>query len=193
MGLYFYDTTPLYKGQKKVKVEGKDGEAQITASVVYVDGREQSRQVLSRIVVSEPVTKVTRVGTKPIPPKSPTGTFMRPFRGIVTSNYGYRGSEFHTGVDFAGPYGSTIVASDGGTVVFSGWKGNYGYCVIISHGNGLETLYGHCSKLLVSKGQKVAKGESIAKLGSSGRSTGPHVHFEVRKNGNHVNPWNYIK
>jgi murein DD-endopeptidase MepM/ murein hydrolase activator NlpD len=183
----------LYKGQKKVKVEGKNGEAQITASVVYVDGREQSREILNRVVVSEPVTKVTLAGTKAIPPKSPTGTFMRPFRGIVTSNYGYRGREFHTGVDFAGPYGSTIVASDGGKVVFSGRKGTYGYCVIISHGNGLETLYGHCSKLLVKVGQKVAKGEAIARLGSTGRSTGPHVHFEVRRNGHHVSPWKYIK
>ncbi len=111
----------------------------------------------------------------------------------VTSNYGYRwGGEFHTGVDFAASYGTTITASDGGTVSFAGWKGSYGYFVIIDHEDGIQTCYAHCSKLLVSAGDKVAQGEAIARIGSTGRSTGPHCHFEVRVYGSHVNPWKYI-
>ncbi len=183
----------LYKGKTKVVTQGKAGEKQITANAVYVDGKEEAREILSSVVVSQPVTQVVAVGTKPVPAKAATGKFIRPFRGIITSNYGYRGREFHTGVDFAGPVGSKIVASDGGTVVFAGWKGNYGYAVIIRHGSGVETLYGHCSRLLVKTGQKVGKGEAIARLGSTGRSTGPHVHFEVRVGGHYVSPWKYIK
>ena len=80
------------------------------------------------------------------------------------------------------------MAADGGTVTLAKWNGNYGRCVVIDHGNGYTTLYAHCSKLLVSKGQKVAKGEKIALVGSTGRSTGPHLHFEVRKNGKAINP-----
>ncbi|MBQ9926293.1 MAG: M23 family metallopeptidase, partial [Clostridia bacterium] len=83
-------------------------------------------------------------------------------------------------------------ASDGGRVTYAGWKGNYGYCVFIDHGNGYTTVYAHCSKLLVKVGQSVAKGETIAKVGSTGRSTGPHLHFEIRVNGKHQNPLNYI-
>jgi murein DD-endopeptidase MepM/ murein hydrolase activator NlpD len=115
-----------------------------------------------------------------------------PYAGLITSRYGYRGREFHTGVDLAGPIGSPIVAADGGTVSFAGYHGSYGKCIIIDHGNGIQTLYGHCSKLLVTKGEKVSKGELIAKVGSTGRSTGPHCHFEVRVNGNDVNPMRYI-
>ena len=88
--------------------------------------------------------------------------------------------------------GTPIVAADGGVVKSAGWRGNYGYCVVIRHDNGLETLYAHNSKLLVSAGQRVGKGTQIAKMGSTGRSTGSHCHFEVLKNGKHVNPWNYI-
>lgn len=183
----------IYKGKSTVSVAGVNGTKQITAKVTYVNDEEVEREIVGTQVIREPVTKVIQAGTKTPPPKSPTGTYIRPYWGIVTSNYGYRGREFHTGVDFAGPTGSSIAAADGGTVTFAGWNGNYGRCVIISHGNGIETLYAHCSSLLVKSGQKVAKGETIARLGSTGRSTGPHVHFEVRKNGKHVNPWNYIK
>jgi murein DD-endopeptidase MepM/ murein hydrolase activator NlpD len=145
-------------------------------------------------VLREPVTQVKLQGTKELPAKAPTGTFRKPSGGVFTSGYGRRRSmgDWHTGVDFAGRVGTAIWASDGGVVTFAGWKGTYGYCVIVDHGNGFTTLYAHCSKLLVSYGQKVAKGENIAKIGSTGRSTGPHVHFEIRKNGSHVNPLNYI-
>ena len=114
--------------------------------------------------------------------------------GRFSSGYGYRPNlgDKHTGVDFAGATGTNIWASDGGVVIHAGWKGNYGYCVIIDHQNGYTTYYAHCSKLLVKKGDKVAQGDIIAKVGNTGRSYGSHVHFEIRKNGKTQNPLNYI-
>ncbi len=96
--------------------------------------------------------------------------------------------QFHKGIDVAVAYGSDVKAAAAGTVIFSGTKGGYGHCVIISHGNGLATLYGHLSELLVSTNDQVKVGEVIAKSGNSGRSTGPHLHYEVHKNNQPVNP-----
>lgn len=184
----------LYKNQTKVTQDGQTGLNRIVAEVVYIDGKEAERVELSRTVVKEPVLEVKVMGTKALPTTAATGSFRWPLYGTITSRYGYRwGSEFHTGLDIARASGSQIVAADGGTVTLAGYNGNYGYCVIIDHGNGYTTLYGHCSKLLVKKGQKVAKGEKIALVGSTGRSTGPHLHFEVRKRGNLVNPAGYLK
>ncbi|NCB05453.1 MAG: LysM peptidoglycan-binding domain-containing protein [Clostridia bacterium] len=185
-------TDKLYTNQSRVVKAGVSGKAAVTANVVYVDGEEQSRSVLSYEVVNEPVNEVKEQGTKALPKKAPKGSFIHPFRGIVSSRYGYRSRGFHTGIDFAGPTGSSIVAADGGTVTLARWNGGYGYCVIIDHGNGYQTLYAHASKLLVKQGQKVAQGEVIARVGSTGNSTGPHLHFEVRINGKTVNPAKYI-
>ena len=192
-----YETTTeksdsLYTNEKKVKVKGVRGQTAITADLVLVDNKEISRDIISNAVISEPVTEVLLVGTKPVPAKAATGKFMRPAGGYVSSPYGYRGREFHTGIDYANPSGSPIYAADGGTVTFSGWKGNYGKMIIINHGNGYETVYAHCSALSVTVGQKVAKGQRIASVGSTGRSTGPHLHFEIRKNGKHQNPALYV-
>lgn len=116
-----------------------------------------------------------------------------PAPGRVTSGFGMRGSEFHKGIDIGAPTGTDIHAFADGKVVFSGWdNGGYGYLVIISHGNGIETYYGHNSKLLVKSGQSVSKGQHIAEAGSTGDSDGSHCHFEVRKNGTPVNPRNYL-
>lgn len=116
-----------------------------------------------------------------------------PTRGILTSKFGTRWGRKHEGIDIAAPIGSEVIAFMGGTISFSGWRGSYGNLVIIDHGNGLETYYGHNSKLLLKAGQKVSKGDLIAKVGSTGRSTGPHSHFEVRKNGIPVDPMPYLK
>ncbi len=186
------ETDELYQKQSKVKTQGVNGEAAIKAEIIMVDGVETQRNILERVVVSEPVTQQLLMGTKKLPASAPTGSLMRPFGGVVSSRFGYRGREYHTGVDLAGASGSAIKAADGGTVIYAGWLGNYGYLVKIDHGNGLQTWYGHCSKLYVTKGQQVAKGATIAAVGSTGRSTGPHVHFEVRKNGVPQNPFNYI-
>lgn len=122
--------------------------------------------------------------------------FINPTSGIITSRYGSNDSvrdHRHAGLDIAGPYGTPIKASASGTVIFSGnAQDGFGNYVIISHGNGVTTVYAHCSQLLVYKGQKVGQGEVIAKMGSTGNSTGNHLHFEVRKNGITYNPQNYV-
>lgn len=124
---------------------------------------------------------------------------IKPVNTRVTDTYGYRknpftnrGSEFHKGIDFAGDTGTSIKATGDGVVIFAGWQSGYGKVVIISHGYGITTLYGHNSKLLVEKGDKVKKGQIITKMGSTGRSTGSHLHYEVRLNGKVVNPSNYF-
>lgn len=121
-----------------------------------------------------------------------------PSSGTITSPFGYRthpisGSySFHTGVDIGASSGSAIVAANNGTVISAGWNGGYGKCVIVDHGGGIVTLYAHCSSIYVSVGQSVSRGETIAAVGSTGNSTGPHLHFEVRVDGSYVNPIPYI-
>lgn len=127
-----------------------------------------------------------------------TGQFSYPSSGRQTSGFGYRihpilgYRRFHSGLDFGASYGSPIRAADSGTVIFSGWYRGYGRTVIIDHGGNLTTLYGHASELYVSEGQTVQRGQTIAAVGSTGLSTGPHLHFEVRVNGTPVNPLNYL-
>ena len=125
--------------------------------------------------------------TSPQPSRSLTG-FLWPVRGPVTSPFGPRNGGFHTGIDIAVPYGTPVHAARAGTVIQAGWDSGYGYAVIISHGGGVTTLYAHNSRLLVKVGQEVSQGEIISYSGSSGNSTGPHVHFEIRLNGIPVDP-----
>jgi murein DD-endopeptidase MepM/ murein hydrolase activator NlpD len=127
-----------------------------------------------------------------------TGLFAYPSDAPTSSPFGWRihpilgYRRFHAGLDFAADYGSPIRAADSGTVIYAGWYGGYGKAVIIDHGQGITTLYGHCSELYVSEGQTVEKGQAIAAVGSTGLSTGPHLHFEVRRDGTPVNPADYL-
>jgi murein DD-endopeptidase MepM/ murein hydrolase activator NlpD len=127
-----------------------------------------------------------------------TGRFIYPANGRITSGFGSRVHpilgyrRFHGGVDFGASHGTTIRAADSGRVIFAGWYGGYGQTVIIDHGGGLTTLYGHASRLSVREGQTVQQGQAIAAVGSTGLSTGPHLHFEVRRNGTPVNPMQYL-
>lgn len=122
-----------------------------------------------------------------------------PVRGRISSEFGWRthpvfkSRRFHSGLDIAAPYGTPVAAAAGGTVILSGWVGGYGKTVIIDHGGGISTLYGHNSSLLVKEGAKVRAGQTIAKVGSTGLSTGPHVHFEVRRDGEAVNPHDWLR
>ena len=118
---------------------------------------------------------------------------IRPVSGVISSRYGARGSGTHKGLDIATSTGTPIAAAAGGTVVFSGWDSyGLGNCVKISHGNGVETVYGHCSKLYVTVGETVSAGEVISAVGSTGNSSGPHLHLEIRVNGTPQNPQLYL-
>lgn len=125
-------------------------------------------------------------------------TWPCPSSSRISSYYGNRlhpilkKYKMHTGIDISAGRGTSIVAANNGTVMMAGWQNGYGYTVVLDHGGGITTLYAHCSKILVSKGQSVKAGQTIAKVGSTGMSTGPHLHFEVRKNGSTTNPLKYV-
>ena len=122
-------------------------------------------------------------------------SLIRPVSGTITSRFGVSSNirrSSHTGLDIAAPTGTPVKAASSGTVTFSGWKGSYGNMLVISHGNGVQTYYGHCSKLYAKSGQTVSQGDVVASVGSTGNSTGPHLHLEIRVNGTAYNPQNYI-
>ena len=194
----YTDTADLYKGDYKVVSAGEYGAADVVANVTYVNGVETERTILSSVTLKEPVTEQRLQGTRERPTWYPTGTFRWPISGRITSYFGGRsspggiGSTNHQGIDIAGSYGTPVYAADGGTVTYAGWMGGYGYLVQIDHGNGYVTRYGHNSSLTVSVGDHVYKGQQIARVGSTGNSTGNHCHFEVRYNGVARNPLNYL-
>ena len=188
----------MYKGDSKVITQGEEGEAQVQADVVYVNGYERARTVTGTTTLREPTTTVKAVGTKEKPKTASKGTYKWPVSSHrINSYFGGRrifGSySYHSGLDIHASYGESVMAADGGTVTFAGYKGSYGNLVIIRHDNGVETYYAHNSRLVVSAGQKVYQGQTIAKAGSTGRSTGVHCHFEVRVRGTAVNPLNYLR
>jgi len=127
-----------------------------------------------------------------------SGNMMWPLRGRIASTFGWRVhpilryKKYHNGLDIAVPSGTNVKAVDHGIVVVCGWQGGYGNYIAIKHGNGISSCYGHNSKLLVKNGQRVSKGQVIARAGSTGLSTGPHLHFEIRRNGVPVNPMPYL-
>lgn len=186
----------LRKGLTQVVVQGVDGKKMVTQEVVLVNGKQVAVNVKEENVLQEAVKGTVKVGTKVVSGVG-TGSFTRPTYGTITARYGSGGSRWssgrHTGLDIAAPTGTSITAADAGKVSFAGWKGSYGYTVIINHGNGYETYYAHCSKLFVKTGETVAKGDLIARVGSTGNSTGSHCHFEVRYNGVTKNPENYLR
>lgn len=126
-------------------------------------------------------------------PKKRTGVFSRPILGMITSRFGSRWGRQHEGIDIAGRVGKPIYAADGGVVTFSGYLGGYGKLIQIRHNKSYVTYYGHCSKLLIKKGARVRKGQKIALIGMTGHTTGPHLHFEIRKNGVPQNPLKILK
>ncbi len=194
-GTSYVNDPDTYVGSNKVVSSGSDGVKTITAVITKLNGKEIGREITQTEITQEPVDKVISKGTKAFPVKGATGSFSYPVSGFyISSPFGYRHGSLHHGVDLAVPYGTAIHAADGGTVIFSGWKSSvYGYFVEIDHGDGVTTRYAHASKLEVSVGQRVAKGQEIAKVGSTGRSTGPHLHFEIRFNGVATNPLNYLE
>lgn len=205
-----YNTQTVYNDSKyvtysKVKTKGQEGSQDVVAEVTYMDGVESSRKVVSKTVTKQPVTKVVEVGTKKVTAQG--GNSVVQGDGVYTGNWcwpvpvchrvyqGYHRG--HLAIDISsGPvpvFNTPCLAVDGGTVVYAGWYYGYGYYVKIDHGNGLQTTYAHLHSIGVVKGQQVTRGQQIGRVGNTGNSTGPHLHFEVIKNGVRVNPLNYVK
>lgn len=191
------ESTSYVKGYKKVTQKGVPGEKAITAVVTTVNGVETAREILSETVTREPVEQKELIGTASAKAQkvASRAMFIWPAKkvpGQVISSYWGDGRN-HRAIDIASPTGTPIYAAMGGVVTTATYKSDYGYYVVIDHGKGYETVYAHASKLNVSVGQVVSTGETIALVGSTGQSTGSHLHFEVRINGTRVDPLKYIK
>ncbi len=178
-----------------VKQEGQDGEKKISYQAIKKNGVIAEREITSEKVLKDPVTRILVKGNQVVQVASrgsagvSKGVLDWPIYGPI-SNY-YRSG--HPAIDITGKRGSALCAADSGYVVSAGWAGGYGNCLVVDHGNGYATRYAHCDNLNVGVGQKVTRGQKIATLGSTGRSTGPHLHFEVIYNGCTVNPLNVLK
>ena len=185
------ETDDLYKGEQKVKNKGKHGKKEVHYEVEYRNGREVKREVLIETIIEEPINEVILKGTKVIPSMG-SGSLVWPTNGgYVSSQMGMRWGRMHNGIDIARPSNRTIKAADHGVVEFAGWHGGYGNKIVINHNNGMKTTYAHLSSIDVKVGQKVEKGSKIGVMGSTGHSTGVHLHFEVRVNGSIQNPMKY--
>ena len=192
-------TAALPKGERKILSPGSSGEAAQTVSITYINGVETDRKVLTSVQLSEPVTETVLVGTYTAKPASSatklygSGEYAWPVNGGYISDP-YISNRNHKGLDIAAPANTEIFAASGGVVTTAGWNSNgYGYYIVIDHGDGHETRYAHCNEILVNVGQNVTKGQLIGLVGSTGRSTGNHLHFEVLCNGSHRNPADYLR
>ncbi len=172
-----------------VEKAGVRGRKEVTVEIVRENGDETSRRLLSEKLLSGPSAQSYVLGTKVYPQRA--GGLVWPAPGRITSPYGWRRREFHHGMDIGAPYGASVLACKSGKVKFAGWRGGYGNLVIIDHGGGLESWYAHLSSVLVSVGQEVSRGACVGKVGSTGRSTGAHLHFEIHLDGESTNPVNY--
>ena len=185
----------MYEGETEVSKKGKKGKSLVVDKTVSINGEVVETQNLKTEVEKEPVDKVVLVGTKERPPTTGTGTFIWPANEgtfTVTSEFKWRWGRQHQGIDMGCRTGNDVLASDGGTVIYSGWQGGYGKLVIIDHENGIQTYYAHNSALLVDRGDKVFQGQHIAEAGNTGHSFGSHIHFGVKDNGTFRNPRNYL-
>ena len=191
--IQYVDNDEWYTYEQVTLQQPSCGRRNIVADITYENDKEVGREIVKEEVLVEAVPKIVERGTK-IPP-----TYIKPLSGgRLSSGFGGRkaptkgASTNHKGVDWATPIGTAIYASSGGTVTKAGWGSGYGYVIYIKHPDGRETRYGHLSKVLVSPGQSVKQGQKIALSGNTGRSTGPHLHFEIRINGVAVNPLKYL-
>lgn len=187
------ETDKYYKGDTYVEQEGVNGVQIFEGTITKVAGEETDRDEISTEVIKEKKDKIILVGTAERPKTAATGTFIVPLdRYTFSSGFGYRWGRLHKGVDLAVGTGNPIHAADGGKVVRASYYGGYGYCVEIEHEPGVVTRYAHCSQILVSVGDLVYQGQTIALVGNTGNSFGSHLHFEILINGSPQNPVNYI-
>ncbi len=200
-----YSTKTIYtsskvRGYEEVKTKGVKGLKTETAVIETLNGKETAKTVIARKVLKKPVEKVVIKGTAnsmtsaTARAQAKSAGFICPMnKGGIKRITAYWGDgRNHKAMDFAGDVGTPIFAAKAGTVVSAGWDGNYGYAVVVDHGNGFKTRYAHANALCVKKGATVKQGQQVATLGNTGRSTGPHLHFEIIKNGTRVNPAPYI-
>ncbi|QGP91802.1 Peptidase family M23 [Neomoorella glycerini] len=185
--------TDLLRGQERVKQAGSEGQRLVTYQVVTKNGVQVEKKVIQEQVLKEPVTKIVERGTRVVlASRGGSGRLAWPIRGSITSPYGYRGREFHSGMDIDGYVGQPVGAAEAGTVTFAGYDGGYGRMIAIDHGGGLVTRYAHLSGFNVRVGQQVSRGQVIGYVGVSGRTTGSHLHFEVLVNGSFRNPYGFL-
>lgn len=178
------------EGESKIITQGVEGEQRLTYSIKKENGYVVSEELVHKEILKEPVATVIEKGTMVVLGEG-TGQFRYPVSGArLTSKFGPRWGRHHNGIDLIG--GKTILASDHGVVEFVGSKEGLGKTIIIDHKNGYKTVYAHLSSYKVSKGDKVEKGDSIGIMGSTGNSTGTHLHFEIHKNGKLQNPLKYL-
>ncbi|GIP40614.1 metalloendopeptidase [Paenibacillus sp. J31TS4] len=178
-------------GEVQTITPGKNGLKQVTFNVTKVNGLMMDEQLVDEKILVEPVAAVEKKGTKVVLGEG-SGKFAWPVVGAtLTSGFGTRWGKLHKGIDLSSG-NKNILAADNGTVVAAGYKSDYGNYVILNHKNGYETLYGHMSQIYVKTGQVLEKGEKLGYMGSTGDSTGVHLHFEVIKNGSVDNPLKYL-
>lgn len=185
-------SSSLLEGQTKVEVQGKSGEKTVVKEVTMQNNKFIASKIISEKITISPIDKVVLKGNKSSATKVVSTFLATPSRGRISSNFGMRWGRMHQGLDIAANMGSPIYAALDGTVTYSGWASGYGNFIRLKHKDGVETYYGHCSKLLVSEGEAVKKGEKIGEVGSTGNSTGPHLHFEVRVDGKAQDPTKYL-
>lgn len=186
----FEESSSLYKGQERVGQYGQKGKKTVSYEQTYVNGLKKDRKVTKVKINKRPITEIILRGTRDR--GEATGVFLRPTSGYISSPFGYRSSGFHGGIDIANSYGTQVYAADGGKVIEVGYDGSYGNKIVIDHGNGFKTLYAHMSGFTTHVGSIVSKGDLIGYTGSTGNSTGNHLHFEIRVNGSRVNPADYV-
>ena len=187
-------------GEKKAALDKVRAERAQLLYKAEEEKRSSESEYQRMLAVSENIKAMIQSmeAASSMPAGGGSGAFRWPCSGPITSYYGWRThpifqtKRYHSGIDIAVDTGTPIRAAASGTVIYSGWMGGYGYCVMISHGGGLVSLYGHNSSLAVGEGQRVSQGQVIAYAGSTGYSTGPHCHFEVRVHGEVTDPLNYL-
>lgn len=182
----------LYLGESKLVQKGKSGKREVTYAITLENGVEVQKKIVQQKIISEPQNQVVARGERTLLASRGGGRLAAPIAAGVTSGYGDRHGRFHSGVDFAARHGSPVAAAESGSVTRAGYHGSYGLCIDISHGGGVVTRYAHLSSLGVKAGQRVERGQFIGRVGSTGNSTGPHLHFEVIVNGSHKNPMLFI-
>lgn len=182
----------LFLGHTEVGQKGQEGEKQVLYSITEQGGEQLAREAVVENVTAEPVEKVILNGTKELPSIG-TGEFVWPAQGgYISSKKGPRWGREHKGIDIAQPDGFDILASDHGVVKAAGTDGSFGKRVIIDHNNGFETIYAHLDSIDVEVGDKLAQGTKLGVMGTTGRSTGIHLHFEISENGDTKDPLDYI-